>query len=107
MTDYRYSFSVFVESIKNKHPLEILRTANNEIQAVKRASFGRKGAVKTRAAGSIDYVAAIRALMFYVQNAGLVRPGSLSYEQFLILRPLCEAQVDSGMFSEKARALFE
>ena len=106
MVTNRYDFAAFVGRVKDKHPLEILQHADAEITRVERESFGTKGGVKARSEGSVTYIGSLKALMNYLQNAGLTRPGTLSDTDFQTLRPLCEAQVKSGMFTEGALSLF-
>ena len=63
----QYDFDAFLDRIMNLQWHEILQAAEQECSAAESVSYGRKGAVAARAAGSTRYAEQLKELLFWLR----------------------------------------
>jgi hypothetical protein len=78
---------------------EIIVMAHREATDAERSTAGVKGAVRKRQAGALEYAAFLKGVIFFLQQA--TKPGGLSQQQFMTIKPLVEDLVRRGIFNQK------
>lgn len=99
-----YDFSTFLEKIKDLDRHEMIRVANEHCRILEEASFGVKGAVKRRQEGSVEFVAKLKELLFWLGNG--IKPHSLREDEFQRLRPLCVNLIAKNQLKPEALEVF-
>jgi hypothetical protein len=70
----RYDFDAFLARAKAMQWHEILQAAEQECAAAEAASYGRKGAVAARNAGSTRYAHNLKELLFWLRYPTISLP---------------------------------
>jgi hypothetical protein len=99
-----FDFAEFIEGVKDRDYLEIIRYAEQEADRVDRMSRFVKGAVTARRRGSITYVSRIGAFLFWMRFG--IRPDGASEQDFQSYRVVAERLVQKGQFKPEALDAF-
>ena len=75
-------------------------TADRECAAAEALSFRRRGGPRAREQGSVEYARILKGFLFFLQNG--VRPGGLSWAEFVLFRPVIARLVEKGQFKPEA-----
>jgi hypothetical protein len=99
----RFDFSDFINSIINKNYHEMIQAAENEAYRVEKISYGVKGCVENRRAGSTRYVDELKKFLFFMRQ-GMIPSGS---EQHVWqYKRVAEKLVEKGQFKPSVLDLF-
>ena len=79
-----YNFRTFLERMRGKNAAEVVAAARQEAESAYRRSFGVKGAVKAREAGSVQYARRLEKLVWFLHNG--MRPAGISDADFEIFQ---------------------
>lgn len=99
-----YDIKRFIEDAKNISKGEIIILAQKEVIKVRRCSYFRKGAVKAREQGSLDYAELLKGLIAFLNSES--RPMGISDSDFMLFRPLCEVLVQRKQLHPEIIKLF-
>lgn len=99
-----YDFSKFLEEIKELDLHQMIKIANTRCRSLENASFGVKGAVKRRQEGSVEFVANLKELLFWLGNG--IKPHGLTEGEFQMLRPLCVNLIAKNQLKPEALEVF-
>ncbi len=99
-----YDFSKFLDEIKDLDLYEMIKMASERCRILEEASFGVKGAVKRRQEGSVEFIANIKELLFWLGNG--IKPAGLSDVEFQKFRPLCMNLIAKKQFKPEALVVF-
>lgn len=99
-----YDFEKFIVQIKELSLHEMIFTANERCTRLEGASFGRKGAVKRRQDGSMEFVEKLKGLLFWLGNG--IKPYGLDEYDFQLLKPLCVNLVAKKQLKPEALETF-
>ncbi|MBN1618499.1 hypothetical protein JW887_04100 [Candidatus Dojkabacteria bacterium] len=97
MRKTKQDFIDFLESLQGKDIFEIHAITNNEYRECDK--------LKTRFPEYVRYVEYIGEFLFFV-NTG-VRPCNISFEEFLLYKPICENLVETGSLKKEVLELFK
>lgn len=89
-----YDFHAFLDRAMTMEWHEILKAAENECAAAESASYGTKGAVAARSAGSARYAEQLKELLFWLRYGK--RPFSADDHAWMTFRPLAAHLVEIG-----------
>jgi hypothetical protein len=99
-----YSFEAFIERVKPLQYEEMLVEAQKACAHAEAVSFGRKGCVAHREAGSCRFAADLKAFIFFMSHFAVPR----GHEGDLLLyRPIVEKLVESGKFKKDTLSRFD
>ncbi len=100
-----YDIRRFIEHVKDKSKGEIFILAWKEVIEAERRSVFRKGAVKAREQGSLQYAELLKGLIAFLNSES--RPMEISDSDFMLFRPLCEALVQKKLLNPEIIELFD
>jgi hypothetical protein len=100
-----YNAQAFLDEIYDKGYLEILSLTTQEVQLVEASSIQVRGAVAAREQGSGQYVAVLKAFLFFMRSG--IKPGGISDEDFARFRPICARLVEKGTFQPSVLEPFD
>jgi hypothetical protein len=98
-----YDFRRFIESVRDLGFIEIIDAAQREGDRVKAAGRSRDGPL-ARDAGSVQYVAQIERLLYWLRNFSF--PGGMTDEDRGYFRDIAERLVAKGQFGAQSMDLF-
>jgi len=100
-----YKIEKFIEAVKDKDYIEILRLAEREVNYAERKMAPHvKGAVKARQEGG-RYVAVLKGFLFFMRYG--IKPYGVSDTDFELFRPVCESLVQKKQFKPSIMNFFE
>ena len=98
-----YDFHRFIESVRDLGFIEIIGAAQREVDATEAAGRGRDGPL-AKAAGSVQYVAQIERLLYWLRNFSF--PDGMTDEDRGYFRDIGERLVAKGQFQPESMDLF-
>ena len=105
MSSYDYSFTKFIDAIKDKDFFEIVKLGEQEASNVERTlTSGRKGVVEARKRCG-NYLALLGEFLFFMKNG--IKPYGVYEENFQLYRPVCENLVKKGFFKQTIMDYFK
>jgi len=104
MISSRYRINEFIEVVKDKNFIEIVRLGEQEVTfAERRMAPNVKGCVKARQEGG-HYVAVLKGFLFFMKNG--IKPYGVHDEDFQLFRPICENLVHKKQFKSSIMDFF-
>lgn len=100
-----YSFSNFIEEVKDMDLLDILEVAERRCQHLESISWSTRGAVENRIQGSSALIYKIKYLLFWLRNG--IRPAGISDDDFNLLRKICANLVKKKQLKPESLKVFE
>ncbi|MBL7215465.1 MAG: hypothetical protein ISS71_07280 [Phycisphaerae bacterium] len=100
-----YDFDYFLERMSHEDYIDILRKAENEGANLEKHSFGSKGCVDRRKAGSVELSRKIGEFLFFMRNG--IKPASVNEEDFKKYKIVVQALVDKGQMKPEALKIFD
>lgn len=102
--DDRFNFSDFIDRNIEKSYHEIIQAADNECSYVEKISYGVKGCVKNREAGSPLYATKLKKFLFFMRH-GSIPSGIDEFDLGSYMR-VARKLVERGEFNEKIMSIF-
>lgn len=99
-----YDFGKFMERVKDKDYLEILRLAIQEADYLEPLLYRVRGAVKRREMGGCEYVARLKEFIFFMRFG--IKPSGVPDWAFRLYRPICENLISKGQLKPSILDLF-
>ncbi len=99
-----YDIDKFIDKLEGKDYFEVLPMIEGECARVEKVSYNRKGAVKERQNGSINYTKQLKGLLYFLRYSE--QPTGISKHDFLKFKKLAEVLVVNSGFNSKALDLF-
>ncbi|MFA5872612.1 MAG: hypothetical protein WC832_01485 [Anaerolineales bacterium] len=100
-----YDVSTFLNRMSALDYKEILVQGDLEVRRMEEASFSKKGSVKRRNDGSVDYVRFIKGFLFFLRYCK--KPVGISDSEFQKFRKVIEALVVKNQLKPEVLELFE
>ncbi len=100
-----YDFGKFLERVKDKDYLEILRLAIQEAEYLEPLLYRVRGAVKRREMGGCEYVAQLKEFIYFMRTG--TKPMGVNNRSFLLYLPVCESLISKGQLKPSILDLFE
>jgi hypothetical protein len=101
----QFSFPHFIESIINKNYYEMIDCAETEAQATESISYGIKGSVKNREAGSPQYVQKLKRFLFFLKHNTI--PTGADVLDVSLYKKVIDALIKNGYFEKSALDIFK
>ena len=95
-----YDFDAFLARAATMQWHEIIVEAEQECRSAEEQSYGKKGAVAARAAGSTTYAQNLKELLFWLRYGQ--KPGSVSATNWAKFRVIAAHLVKIGNFKPEA-----
>lgn len=96
MISYNYRINEFLDAVKEKDFIEIIRLAEAEVEAAEYGLSGVKGAKAKRASGAPEYAALLKGFLFFMKNG--IKPYGVDDEYFQLFRPVVTNLVEKKLF---------
>ena len=100
-----YDFGSFINRVKDSHQLEIIEAADKACRAPESASYGVKGAIKARQAGSTRYVESLKKFLGFMYTQ--LKPSGVSWGDFVQYKMVAENLVKKGEWKPEVLKLFD
>ena len=101
---YYYNFEKFIERIKDKDYLEILRLALQEVNYIEPRLYRVRGAPERRKRGGGEYVKRLKEFIFFMRF--FIKPSGINDRVFQLYRPICENLVKKNQIKSKILDFF-
>jgi hypothetical protein len=101
----QFSFPHFIESIIDKNYSEMVDSAEAEAHAAESISYGMKGSVKNREAGSPQYVQKLKKFLFFLKHNTI--PTGADVLDVSLYKKVTDALIRNGYFEKSALDIFK